>query len=289
MKNTKLQTLKDLFVMTVATAVISCAVFFFLVPSHTSVSSVSGLAIVLSNFMPFTVSAITMVLNIVLLIIGFITCGHEFGAKTVYTSILLPVFLGILEKIFPNQQSLTGEAALDVVCYVFVVSFGLSILFNMNASSGGIDIIAKVMSRFLHMDLGKAMSFAGMVVALSSAFAYDIKTVILSVLGTYVNGLVLDHFIFENSLKRRVCIVSPHLEEIKNFILHDLHSGATIYEAIGAYRMQKRTEIITVVDKGEYQKLMSYIEKVDPQAFVTVYKVSGMRFRSKHLEERKFD
>ncbi len=279
---------KEFAVMTFATAIIACAVFFFLYPSNASVSSVSGLAIVLSNFVPFSVSIITLALNVVLLIIGFITCGNEFGGKTVYTSILLPVFMWILERIFPNMQSLTGDAALDVVCYVFSVSVGLAILFNMNASSGGLDIIAKIMNKYLHMDLGHAMSLSGMIVALSSAFAYDIKTVILSVLGTYVNGLVLDHFIFSQSLKRRVCIVSPKQEEIREFILNELHSGATIYEAIGAYRMQKHTEIITVVDKSEYQKLMNFIQKTDPQAFVTVYNVSDVRYRSKLLEERLF-
>ncbi len=287
-KNKPLIIFKEFAVMTIATAIIACAVFFFLYPSNASVSSVSGLAIVLSNFVPFSVSIITLALNIILLIIGFITCGNEFGGKTVYTSILLPVFMWVLEKIFPNMQSLTGDAALDVVCYVFSVSVGLAILFNMNASSGGLDIIAKIMNKYLHMDLGHAMSLSGMIVALSSAFAYDIKTVILSVLGTYVNGLVLDHFIFSQSLKRRVCIVSPKQEEIREFILNELHSGATIYEAIGAYRMQKHTEIITVVDKSEYQKLMNFIQKTDPQAFVTVYNVSDVRYRSKHLEERLF-
>ena len=287
-KNKPLVIIKEFAVMTFATAIIACAVFFFLYPSNASVSSVSGLAIVLSNFVPFSVSIITLALNIILLIIGFITCGNEFGGKTVYTSILLPVFMWILEKIFPNMQSLTGDAALDVVCYVFSVSVGLAILFNMNASSGGLDLIAKIMNKYLHMDLGHAMSLSGMIVALSSAFAYDIKTVILSVLGTYVNGLVLDHFIFSQSLKRRVCIVSPKQEEIREFILNELHSGATIYEAIGAYRMQKHTEIITVVDKSEYQKLMNFIQKTDPQAFVTVYNVSDVRYRSKLLEERLF-
>ncbi len=287
-KNKPLVIFKEFAVMTFATAIIACAVFFFLYPSNASVSSVSGLAIVLSNFVPFSVSIITLALNIILLIIGFITCGNEFGGKTVYTSILLPVFMWILEKIFPNMQSLTGDAALDVVCYVFSVRVGLAILFNMNASSGGLDIIAKIMNKYLHMDLGHAMSLSGMIVALSSAFAYDIKTVILSVLGTYVNGLVLDHFIFSQSLKRRVCIVSPKQEEIREFILNELHSGATIYEAIGAYRMQKHTEIITVVDKSEYQKLMNFIQKTDPQAFVTVYNISDVRYRSKLLEERLF-
>ena len=272
---------KETVILTVAVAIIAAAVYFFLVPSHTSVSSISGLGIVLSNFVPLQLSAITMILNVVLLIIGFFTCGREFGVKTVYTSVMLPLFLGLFEIIFPNFGSMTDSQELDVLCYILVVSVGLSILFNRNASSGGLDIVAKIMNKYLHMELGKAMSLSGMCVALSAALVYDKKTVVLSILGTYFNGIVLDHFIFYHNIKRRVCIITKKEEELRQFIIHDLHSGATIYEAIGAYNMEKRHEIITIVDKGEYQKLMKYINQEDPKAFITVYNVSNMRYQPK--------
>lgn len=277
----------ELFTLTAAVAIIAAAVYFFLVPSHASVSSISGLGIILTNFIPLPLSVITMVLNVVLLIIGFIACGREFGTKTVYTSILLPVFIGIFERIFPNIGSLTKTQELDVLCYVLVVSVGLSILFNMNASSGGLDIVAKIMNKYLHIELGKAMSLAGMCVALSAALVYDKKTVVLSVLGTYFNGMVVDHFIFGQNLKRRVCIITKYEEELRNFILHELHSGATIYDAIGAYNLDKRHEIITIVDKNEYQKLMNYINNLDPKAFITVYTVADMRYQQKVLENEE--
>ena len=272
---------RELAVLTGAVAIIAAAVYFFLVPSHASVSSISGLGIVLANFVPLPLSAITMILNVVLLVIGFLTCGREFGAKTVYTSILLPAFIGLFERLFPNLGSLTDSQELDVLCYILVVSVGLSILFNRNASSGGLDIVAKIMNKYLHMDLGKAMSLSGMCVALSAALVYDKKTVVLSVLGTYFNGLVLDHFIFDHNIKRRVCIITGKEEELRRFIIEDLHSGATVYESYGAYNMQKRREIITIVDKVEYQKLMSYMNREDPQAFITVYTVSDMRYQPK--------
>ena len=271
----------EINILTIAIAIIAVAVYFFLVPSHTSISSMSGLGIVLSNFVPLPLSAITMILNVVLLIIGFFTCGKEFGLKTVYTSVMLPVFLGIFENIFPNTGSITNSQELDVLCYILVVSVGLSILFNRNASSGGLDIVAKIINKYFHMELGKAMSLSGMCVALSAALVYDKKTVVLSVLGTYFNGIVLDHFIFDHNIKRRVCIITKKEEELRQFIVRDLHSGATIYEAIGAYNMEKRNEIITIVDKGEYQKLMKYINQVDPEAFITVYTVSDMRYLPK--------
>ena len=271
----------EINILTIAIAIIAVAVYFYLVPSHTSISSMSGLGIVLSNFVPLPLSAITMILNVVLLIIGFFTCGKEFGLKTVYTSVMLPVFLGIFENIFPNTGSITNSQELDVLCYILVVSVGLSILFNRNASSGGLDIVAKIMNKYFHMELGKAMSLSGMCVALSAALVYDKKTVVLSVLGTYFNGIVLDHFIFDHNIKRRVCIITKKEEELRQFIVRDLHSGATIYEAIGAYNMEKRNEIITIVDKGEYQKLMKYINQEDPEAFITVYTVSDMRYLPK--------
>lgn len=272
---------RELAILTGAVAIIAAAVYFFLVPSHASVSSISGLGIVLANFVPLPLSAITMILNVVLLVIGFLTCGREFGAKTVYTSILLPAFIGLFERLFPNLGSLTDSQELDVLCYILVVSVGLSILFKRNASSGGLDIVAKIMNKYLHMDLGKAMSLSGMCVALSAALVYDKKTVVLSVLGTYFNGLVLDHFIFDQNIKRRVCIITGKEEELRRFIIEDLHSGATVYESYGAYNMQKRREIITIVDKAEYQKLMSYMNREDPQAFITVYTVSDMRYQPK--------
>ena len=273
--------IKETSILTVAVAIIAAAVYFFLVPSHASVSSISGLGIVLSNFITLQLSAITMILNVVLLIIGFFTCGREFGVKTVYTSVMLPLFLGVFERIFPDFGSMTNSQELDVLCYILVVSVGLSILFNRNASSGGLDIVAKIMNKYLHMDLGKAMSLSGMCVALSATLVYDKKTVVLSLLGTYFNGLVLDHFIFDHNIKRRVCIITKKEEELRQFIIHDLHSGATIYESIGAYNMEKRNEIITIVDKGEYQKLMNYMNREDPKAFITVYTVSDMRYQPK--------
>ena len=272
---------KEAAILTGGVAIIAAAVYFFLVPSHASVSSISGLGIVLANFVPLPLSAITMILNVVLLIIGFFTCGREFGVKTVYTSVMLPVFIALFERLFPDIGSLTDSQELDVLCYILVVSVGLSILFNRNASSGGLDIVAKIMNKYLHMELGRAMSLSGMCVALSAALVYDKKTVVLSILGTYFNGLVLDHFIFDHNIKRRVCIITEKEEALRRFILSDLHSGATVYESYGAHNMQKRREIITIVDKSEYQKLMNYMNQEDPQAFITVYTVSDIRYRPK--------
>ena len=274
-------TIKEFALITIGTVIVAVAGFFFMLPSHVSVGSGAALAMVLSNFIPLSVSTITLIMNVGLLIIGFLLIGPEFGAKTVYCSILMPVVMGIFERIFPDFQSITQDPILDVMCYILVVGIGLSILFTHNASSGGLDIVAKIMNKFLGMDLGQAMSVSGIVVALSSALCYDSKTVVLSLLGTYFGGMVVDHFIFGINIKRRVCVISEHLDAIVNFVLHDLHSGATLNEIIGAYDNTPRREMITIVDKNEYRLLMDYIRKVDPRAFVTIYAVSDMRYMPK--------
>ena len=274
-------TIREFVIITLGLAIVAAAVFFFMMPSHVSVGSGAALGMVLSNFIPLPVSTITLMINVSLLALGFLLVGREFGGKTVYCTILMPMFIGAFERMFPDFQSLTQDPLLDVICYTLVVSVGLSILFSHNASSGGLDIVAKILNKYFHIELGKGMSAAGVLVALSSALCYDSKIVVLSVLGTYFGGIVLDHFIFGSNIKRRVCVISPQLDSIVNFVLYDLHSGATLNEIIGAYDQTPKTEMITIVDKNEYKQLMDYIRKVDPKAFVTVYSVSDMRYQPK--------
>lgn len=271
----------DFLIITGGTGIVAIAVYFFMLPSHVSVGSAAALAMVLSNFIPLPISVITFLMNVVLLILGFLLIGAEFGVKTVYSTLLLPVMLGILEILLPNFQSLTADPLLDMICYILVVGIGLAILFSRNAASGGLDIVAKIMNKFLRMDLGQSMSVSGIVVALSSALVYDKKIVVLSVLGTYFGGMVVDNFIFGINIKRRVCIISEKYNEILNFVLHELHSGATIYNSIGAFNQIERQEIVTIVNKQEYRLLMDYIRKTDPAAFVTVIAVNEINYMPK--------
>ena len=279
--------LKEYTIITFGAALAAAAIYFFMLPSHIAVGSGTALAMVLSNFIPLPVSAITLILNVFLLLMGFLLIGPEFGAKTVYAALLLPVVLGVFEQIFPNFQSLTQDPLLDTLCYILVVGIAMAILFSHNASSGGLDIVAKIMNKYLKIGIGDAVSISGIIVALSSAICYDTKTVVLSVLGTYFGGMIVDKFIFGLNIKRRVCIISPRLDEIVDFILHDLHSGATLYESIGAYDKTPREEVVTIVDKHEYRRLMDYVRKVEPKAFVTVYSVNDMRYQPKTKNAKK--
>jgi len=272
---------KEFLTITFGTLIVAAAVFFFMLPSHVSVGSGAALAMILSNFIPLSVSTITFLLNVFLLIIGFLLVGPEFGAKTVYCALLMPGYLAVFERIFPGFQSITQDPILDVLCYTLVVGVGLAILFSANASSGGLDIVAKIMNKFLHIELGRAMSLSGTLVALASALCYDSKTVVLSVLGTWFGGMVVDHFIFGMNIKRRVCIISPMVDDIIHYILYDLHSGASLSHTIGAYNNEVHKEIITIVDKLEYRALMDYVKKVDPKAFVTVLAVNEVKYQPK--------
>ena len=272
---------KEFFQIILGLAITSAGVYFFMLPSHVSVGSASALAMIISNYVPLPISAISLIMNVGLLIIGFLLIGPEFGAKTVFCAVLMPAMLWVLEVLFPDFQSLTQEPVLDVICYIIAVGVGLSILFSCNASSGGLDIVAMLMNKYLRMDLGKSMSVAGMLVALASALCYDKKTVVISVLGTYFGGLIMDHFIFGINIKRKVCIISPKVDEIVDFILHDLHSGCSLYDVIGAYDQTTRREINVIVDKQEYSALMSYMKKTDPKAFMTVYSVNEISYQPK--------
>ena len=278
---TKKLNLKEIAVIVFGTAIIAAAVYFFMLPSDLTVGSITAVAYVISQFLPLQTSVITLTLNVILLLMGLILIGKEFAAKTALGAILMPVFLGVFEILLPNFTSMTQDATLDLVCYILLVGIGQALLFSYNASTGGLEIIAKIMNKYLRMDLGKALSSSGMVIALSAAICFDTKTVVLSVLGTYFGGMLVDKFIFGINLKRRVCIISQKNDEIVSYILHTLHSGASLYDVIGAYDNTVRREINVIVDKQEYRELMDYLRKTDPKAFVTVYSVGEMRYTPK--------
>lgn len=268
------QMLREYGIVTVGTFIISLAVFFFLIPSNVVVGSMAGLVIVLSSFIPIKISVLTFILNAILLVVGFLFIGKEFGAKTVYSSALLPMFLYVFELLFPNNKSLTNDILIDTICYLIVVSVGLAMLFNANASSGGLDIIAKMLNKYFHIELGKAMTIAGMCTAISSILIYDTKSLVLSVLGTYANGIILDNFIDGFNRRKRICILSTEYQKVQDYIVHTLKRGVTSDPAIGGYNNEEKLELITILTRNEYAQLLAYLHSVDQKAFVTVSTVN---------------
>lgn len=266
-------TLKELWVLISGMFIVSIAVYFFLMPGGLAIGGMTGFLMVVGKFIPLPMSVLTFAMNGILLTIAFILIGSEFGAKTVISAILLPIYLRIFEIAFPNLQSLTGDQFLDACGYVLILSAGQAMLFNINASSGGLDIVAKLLNKFFYMELGKASALAGYVTALSSVLVYDIKTVLVSLLGTYMGGVLLDTFINGTHARKRVCIISKEYEELARYIVYDLNRGATLYEAFGGMTNEKRMEVVSVLEKYEYAKLIQYVRQLDPTAFITVSSV----------------
>lgn len=270
MEKNLLGTIKYYLTLVVGTALIALGVHFFMNPNHIVCGSIAGLAIVLIKFVPVSLSAMTLFLNIICIILAFVFIDRVFGIKIIFISLLFPACLFVFETLFPNVVSPTGNIALDVMCMMTVICFGQAILFNANAASGGLDIIAKMMNKYLHMDLGKALIIAGMVTVISSYFAYDFQTVVIGGLITYYSGVLLDYFIDGFTAKIRVCIISERNEEIRKFVIEQLQRGITVYTAVGGYSGQTKTELCAILTKKEYGQLMDYVQELDPSAFVTI-------------------
>lgn len=257
-----------------ATFVIAAAVYFFLIPSKVVIGSISGLAIVIAELVPLSISMITMILNVILLVIGFLLLGKEFGMKTVYTSLLMPIFIAVFEQFIPLNGSLTGSSIYDIAADILLVAFGQAILFNVNASSGGIDILAKILNKYCHIEIGKAVSAAGIVTAMTSILVYDIGTLIISILGTLANGQAVDYFTSGLNRKKKISIISDNYEKIEDYILHTMHRGVTRYQVIGSYNKETKVELVTIMDTNEYKKLLVFLHQYPEKVFVMVSNVS---------------
>ncbi len=264
-------TLKEWGILMLGMFLVAFSVYYIMIPCQFVVGSISGVVMIVSHYVPaLSFSTISFILNVVLLTIGFIFVGKDFGGKTVIASILMPLYLRVFEIITPNVEAPTGDIFIDLACYILVVSIGQALLFNINASSGGLDIIAKIMNQYLHIDIGKGAAMAGFVTASLSILVYDKKTLIVSLVGTYIGGIVLDHFLDGFNIRKKVCILSSRHEEIQEFIVKKLDRGATLYQVHGAWGKTGRTELVTILQNNEYADLLEFVNQIDPSAFITV-------------------
>lgn len=270
----KKKAVKEYVLITAGLIIVAAAIYFFMIPANIVMGSITGLAMVLVHVVPVPISVMTLILNVVCLVLGYLLIGKEFGVKTIYVSVMLPVILNIFERAFPGQQSMTGDIVLDALAFIILISVGQVIMFNQNASSGGLDVIAKIMNKYFYLDLGQSVAIAGMVVVLTSVFFYDTVTLVVGALGTYFNGIVVDEYISGFSRKKKVSILSKKHEELKDYIMKDLKRGVTLYTAKGGYDGIERVELVTIVNKNEYALLMNHIRETDRDAFVTVATIS---------------
>lgn len=267
-------TLKEFVLMLIGMFLMSAAVYYEMMPNDLVLGSLSGLVMVLAHFIPLEISTLTFIINVALLVVGYIFIGKDFGVKTVLASLMLPMYLRIFEIVTPNMESLSGNLIIDLACFMVLISSGQALLFNMNASSGGIDIVAKLLNKYLGFKMGQSLTIAGFVISATSILVYDREVMVTSLIGTYIYGMVVDRFCDGFRVRKRVCILSGKYEEIQEYIKKSLNRGVTIYHAYGGFDNVKRMEIVTILEKSEYSKLLAYLQETDPAAFVTVSTVN---------------
>ncbi|MBP5548391.1 MAG: YitT family protein [Bacteroidales bacterium] len=294
----------ELVIMTVGMFITACAVYYFLVPSKLIIGTISGLSIVLTNIFAqiginISLSVCIMVINAILLILAWLLIGHEFGAKTIYTAMILGPMTDVCKWLLPWEKiantnivtgspSVMGDPWLDLCCFVLLLSAAQALMFSINASTGGLDILAKIVNKYLHFDIGTSVSIAGAVICCTAFFINDFRMVVIGLIGTWINGLVVDYFTASLNNKKRVCIVSKDYDRLRRFIIDELQRGCTMYEVIGGYTNEKSIELETLLNKDEFSKLMDYINKNEINAFTTAGNVSEVYgFWNKHKKKSK--
>ena len=273
---------KELIVMTLGMTVGAAAVYYFLMPSNLIIGSISGLSIVISQLLGgVKVSLIVTIINAVLLILAWILIGAEFGAKTVYTALILGPLLEFWEKVMPYQSlmepgatSVMNDPWFDLLCFVLLLSISQAILFRINASTGGLDILAKIVNKYLHFDIGMSVTVAGALICCSAFTINPFRMVVIGLIGTWINGVVVDYFTDALNKRKKVCIISKDHEIIRQFITKDLVRGCSIYHLEGGYTGDEKVEIVALLTKHEYADLFNFMKEKNIDGFITASNVS---------------
>lgn len=286
---------KELVIMTLGMAVGAAAVYYFLMPSNLIIGSISGLSIVLSQVLGgVKVSLIVTVINAILLILAWLLIGAEFGAKTVYTALILGPLLEMWEKIMPYQSlmepgatSVMNDPWFDLICFVLLLSISQAILFRINASTGGLDILAKIVNKYLHFDIGMSVTIAGAMICCSAFAINPFRMVVIGLIGTWINGVVVDYFTDALNKRKKVCIISKDHEAIRHFITEKLQRGCSLYHLEGGYTGDERIEIVVLLTKHEYSDLFTFMKENGFEGFITASNVSEVygNWRSGKIKE----
>ncbi len=259
-------------------------IHFFKAPNNFAIGGVSGLAIILRYFFPSVpMGPLMLLINILLLIIGFALIGKTFGSKTVYSSFALSGMVWLLDNIFPMKQPFTNDTLLELIFAIILPAVGSAIVFNQNASTGGTDIVAKVLNKLTHIDIGKALLLSDFAITIAAGMVYGVQIGMYSVLGLLLKAFMIDIVIDGFNLQKQMVIVSEKPEEIKKYIVESLHRGATIHTAYGAFRNEEKQVLTTVMSRRQALTLRQYIRKIDQGAFITITNTSeiiGKGFRS---------
>ena len=266
--------LKKFLLITVSTLIVVCGTHFFKFPNNFSFGGVTGYAVVLAEFLPFSVSTINFVISMALIVIGFIFLGRSFGALTAYSSVLVSVGLSVLEKLYPMSAPLTDQPMLELCYAIALPAFGSAVLFNVGASSGGTDIVAMILKKYTSVDIGMSLFLTDLVVAVSACFVFDIKTGLFSFIGLMVKSLMIDNVIESINLCKYFNIICDDPEPICRYIVHELHRSATVCQAQGAYTHGKIYIVFTALRRPQAVALRQHVRTVEPSAFILISNTS---------------
>ena len=276
---------KELVIMTLGMALGAAAVYYFLMPSKLIIGSISGLSIVLSEVFTnmgwsIKVSTIILVINAFLLVLAWLLIGAEFGLKTVYTALILGPLVDVwamilpVEKVITEGTSVMNDPWLDLVCFVLMLSISQALLFRINASTGGLDILAKIVNKYLHFDIGASVTIAGALICCSAFAINPFRMVVIGLIGTWINGVAVDYFTDTLNKRKRVCIISDHHEEIRQHIVHTLDRGCSVYHLEGGFSGEPKVEVVALLTQNEYAALLDYLKDSQFEVFITAGNVS---------------
>lgn len=263
--------IREYILITLGSLLVAVGIYYFLVPSNLAAGGVSGLAMVIGRFAPgLPIGLMMLGMNIILFIIAFLFLGSGFGAKTIYSSLSLSGIIWLLERVFPISNPITGDMLIELIFGIMISAIGMGIIFNQNASTGGTDIIAKIINKYLHIDIGKSLLLSDFIITLLAALAFDARTGMYALLGVVMNGFVIDTVIEGLNISKQVMIISAQPDAIKTFILDELGRGATVYTARGAFTDTDKEIITTTIGRKEVVKLKNFVKQVDKRAFMTI-------------------
>lgn len=293
---------KDILTILIAMSIAAAAVYYFLMPSKLVVGSITGLSIVISGIFEkmgiiVKVSVVVFIINAILLVMAYILIGKEFGLKTAIAALVLAPLIDIWEAICPYEKilepgstSVMGDIWFDLICFILILSASQAILFRINASTGGLDILAKIVNKYLHFDIGMSVTIAGIVICCTAFAINPFRLVVIGLIGTWMNGMIVDYFMMSLNKRKRVCIISAEHERIRDYIINTIVRGCSLYEVTGGYSGQKTMEIQSLLTKDEFCNLMAWIRENDIKAFITAGNVSEVYgLWSEHKRQRKLN
>lgn len=293
---------KDILTILIAMSIAAAAVYYFLMPSKLVVGSITGLSIVISGIFEkmgiiVKVSVVVFIINAILLVMAYILIGKEFGLKTAIAALVLAPLIDMWEAICPYEKilepgstSVMGDVWFDLICFILILSASQAILFRINASTGGLDILAKIVNKYLHFDIGMSVTIAGIVICCTAFAINPFRLVVIGLIGTWMNGMIVDYFMMSLNKRKRVCIISAEYERVRDYIINTIVRGCSLYEVTGGYSGQKTMEIQSLLTKDEFCNLMAWIRENDIKAFITAGNVSEVYgLWSEHKRQRKLN